>query len=338
MIRQKWLPNARAIFASQKRSVHSSSTSFSNSVGNDKNWTFLKQKLGPSLANADAKPKPTPATPLKTEMTRQEDSRHMLVIKGLPTNLRAADFHRLAPGSLSGWSNIITHVHQERDPWTMEPLGNYYITFPSSAAVYLYRDKVQRLLRLAQAKMKDNTGLWATKVNPILIDSKIKPEVEVERFTLLPGSYGDKLDMHRKRTRKMAWQDVMDRIIKKSSIKPHPSVMLFELPQATFSASELKAIIKQDGIESGHNWRVDVFSLRETMDFEREVTRNTARVPLTRASPEFRHKLDSRFVLTCESPERAWRFIRSWNQRILEYDGGDEVILRNCVKVSYIEI
>ncbi|KAF4335968.1 hypothetical protein FBEOM_10237 [Fusarium beomiforme] len=321
MIRQKWLPIARAIFAAQTRSIHSPSTRFPNFAGNNESGTSMKDKIRTSLPNANAKSKPKSATRLENATTGDEDNRHMLVIKGLPTNLRAADFHRLAPGSLSGWSNIITHVHQERDPWTMEPLGNYYITFPSNAAVYLYRDKVQRLLRLAQAKMKDTTGLWATKVNPILVDSKIKPEVEVERFTLLPGSYGDNPEMERKRTRKMAWH-----------------VMLFELPQTTFSASELKAIIKQDGIECGHNWRIDVFSLRETMDFEKDVTRNTLRVPLVRGSPVFRHQLDSRFVLTCESPERAWRFIRNWNQRILEYDGGDEVILRNRVKVSYIEI
>jgi hypothetical protein len=219
----------------------------------------------------------------------------------------------------------------------MEPLGTYHITFPSSAAVYIYRDRVERLLRLAQAKMKDKTGLWATKVNPILVNKKVNPAVEVERFTLLPGSYESKPETKNKRARKMAWQKVMDRIVEKSSIKASPSAVLFELPQASFSASELKAIIKQDGIESGHNWKIDVFSLRETMDFEKKVTSDTARVPLTRGSPDFRHKLDSRFVLTCESPEVAWRFIRSWNQRILEYDGGDEVIQRNRVKASYIE-
>ncbi|KAH7222100.1 hypothetical protein BKA60DRAFT_679656 [Fusarium oxysporum] len=337
MIRQKWLPNARALFAAQKRCLSSPSARFPNFAENDESWGTLQEKLNSSLPNAGANSKPVPGTSLKGAMAQDHGSRYMLVMEGLPTSLRAADFHRLAPGTLSGWENFITNVHQERDPWTMEPLGTYYITFPSSGAAYIYRDRVERLLRLAQAKMKDKTGLWVTKVNPVLINKKTNPAVEVERFTLLPGSYPSKPEIKSKRVRKMAWQKVMDRIVEKSSIKRNPSHVLLELPQASFTASELKAIIKQDGIESGHNWQIDVFSLRETMNFDRGVTTDTLRVPLTRGSPEFRRKLDSRFVLTCATPEVAWRFIRNWNQRILEYDGGDEVIQRNRVKASYIE-
>ncbi|SCV56116.1 uncharacterized protein FFB14_14463 [Fusarium fujikuroi] len=341
MIRQKWLPHTRAIFAAQKRCLSSPSSGFPRFVKNDESWGDLKEKLNSSLARASPggilKPKPVTHTPLKEAMADDLGSRQMLVIEGLPTSLVAADFHRLAPGTLAGWENAITHVHQERDPWTMEPLGTYSITFPSSGAAEIYRDRVERILRLAQAKMRDGTGLWATNVNPVLINKKTKPEVEVERFTLLPGSYPSAPKIKTKRVRKMAWQQVMDRIVKKSSHKRNPSHVLLELPQASFSASELKAIIKQDGIESGHDWQMDVFSLRETMDFEKGFPTNTRRVPLYRSSPEFRHKLDSRFVLTCANPEVAWRFIRNWNQRILEYDGGDEVFQRNRVKASYIE-
>jgi hypothetical protein len=32
----------------------------------------------------------------------------MLTIDGLPTSLRAADFHRLAIDKLSGWGNLIS--------------------------------------------------------------------------------------------------------------------------------------------------------------------------------------------------------------------------------------
>ncbi|KAF4952189.1 hypothetical protein FGADI_6985 [Fusarium gaditjirri] len=335
MIRQQWLPSARALFAAQKRYLSSPSARFSKFAENDKSWPTLQEKIDPSRRDASVKSKPVSVTSLRGAMTQDYDSRYMLIIEGLPTSLRAADFHRLAPGTLSGWDNFITNVHQERDPWTMDPLGTYYITFPSSAGAKIYRDRVERLLRLTQAKMKDQTDLWATKVDPLLINKKTNPTVEVERFTLLPGSYPSNPKMKAKRARKMPWQKVMDRIVERSSLKMNPSHVLLELPQASFSASELKAIIKQDGIESGHNWQIDVFSLRETMDFEEGFI--TGRVPLFRTSPEFRHKLDSRFILTCATPEIAWRFIRSWNQRILEYDGGDEVIQRNRVKASFIE-
>ncbi|KAG9504631.1 hypothetical protein J7337_004606 [Fusarium musae] len=341
MIRQKWLPYARAIFAAQKRCLSSPGARSTKFVEKDESWGTLQEKLNSSLAKRSpgriSKSKPRPRTPLEGAMAEGFGSQHMLIIEGLPTSLVAADFHRLAPGTLAGWENVITHVYQDRDPWTMEPLGTYYITFPSSAAADIYRDRVERVLRLAQAKMRDGTGFWATKVNPALINRKSKPEIEVERFTLLPGSYPSAPKIKFRRVKNMAWQQVMHRIVKKSSHKRNPSHVLLELPQANFSASELKAIIKQDGVESGHDWQMDVFSLRETMDFEEGFPRNTRRVPLFRSSPEFRHKLDSRFVLTCANPEVAWRFIRNWNQRIIEYDGGDEVIFRNRVKASYIQ-
>ncbi|VZI17668.1 unnamed protein product [Fusarium fujikuroi] len=210
MIRQKWLPHTRAIFAAQKRCLSSPSSGFPRFVKNDESWGDLKEKLNSSLARASPggilKPKPVTRNPLKEAMAEDLGSRQMLVIEGLPTSLGHGSNH-----------------------------------------------------------------------------------------------------------------------------------VLLELPRASFSASELKAIIKQDGIESGHDWQMDVFSLRETMDFEKGFPTNTRRVPLYRSSPEFRHKLDSRFVLTCANPEVAWRFIRNWNQRILEYDGGDEVFQRNRVKASYIE-
>ncbi|KAF5978215.1 hypothetical protein FBULB1_6218 [Fusarium bulbicola] len=343
MIRQKWLPHARAIFAAQKRCLSSPSGRFPKFAQIDESWGSLQEKLNSSLTRASQggilkpNPKPVPRPPLKRAMAEDPGSGHMVIIEGLPTSLVAADFHRLAPGTLAGWENSITHVFQERDPWTMEPLGTYYITFPSSAAADIYRDRVHRILRLAQAKMRDGTGLWASNVNPVFINKKTNPEVEVERFTLLPGSYPSHPKIRTTRVKRMGWQQVMHRIIKQSSHKRNPSHVLLELPQASFSASELKAIIKQDGIESGHDWQMDVFSLRETMDFEEGFPAKTRRVPLYRSSPEFRHKLISRFVLTCANPGVAWRFIRNWNQRILAYDGGDEVIQRNRVKVSYIQ-
>ncbi|KAF5625237.1 hypothetical protein F52700_9140 [Fusarium sp. NRRL 52700] len=341
MIRQKWLPHARDIFAIQKRGLSSPRARFPHAIEKDESWGTLREKFNSSLARVSpggiSRPKPVPSNPLKDSMADDLGSRRMLVIEGLPTSLVATDFHRLAPDTLAGWTSVITNVQQERDPWTMEPLGTYCITFPSSGAADIYRDRVERILRLAQAKMRNNIGLWATNVNPVLINKKTNPEVEVKRFTLLPGSYPSQPRIKRTRVRKMAWQQVMDRIIKKSVHTRNPSHVLLELPQASFSASELKAIIKQDGVESGHDWQMDVFSLRETMDFEKGFPTNTRRVPLFRSSPEFRHKLDSRFVLTCANPEVAWRFIRTWNQRILEYDGGDEAIQRNLVKASYIQ-
>lgn len=113
MIRQKWLPHTRAIFAAQKRCLSSPSSGFPRFAKNDESWGDLKEKLNSSLARASPggilKPKPVTRTPLKGAMAEDLGSRQMLVIEGLPTSLVAADFHRLAPGTLAGWENVITH-------------------------------------------------------------------------------------------------------------------------------------------------------------------------------------------------------------------------------------
>ncbi|KAF4457154.1 hypothetical protein F53441_842 [Fusarium austroafricanum] len=338
MIRQKWLPNARVILTAQNRAISCRNASFSSFSGDDKSMPGPDQKLdAPSNRDSNAVPKPN--WMLESTAPCQKDGHSMLVIKGLPTTLRAADFNRLIAGKLTSWGNTITQVTQERDPWTMEPLGNYFITFASSIALRLYRDKLMRDLRLAQSKMEDKTGLWASKLDSVLVDGKTSPEAELERFTLLPGSYSHFPIAESKRARKMAWTNVMERIIGHSSMEAGSSVVMIELPQANFSASELKAIINQDGVDSGHRWGVDVvFNLYGTTRFERRIFQKTSRMPIHHENADARHKLNSRYIVVCKNPESAWRFIRSWNQRILEYDGGDGVIHRNRVKVSYIDM
>ena len=102
----------------------------------------------------------------------------------------------------------------------MEPLGVYHITFPSAAAVSLYRDKLERLLRLAQIKFNSKSGLWTGKFPRVLLEKDKDPHKELERFTILPGSYQARIKTRQTRVQgKMAWQHVIDQIIKDSHIK-----------------------------------------------------------------------------------------------------------------------
>jgi DNA-binding transcriptional MerR regulator len=222
----------------------------------------------------------------------------------------------------------------------MEPLGVYHITFSSSAAAGLYKDKLERLLRLSQIKFQSKNGLWTSKVPHVLLDPGKDPEKELERFTILPGSYQARIKTKQSRVQgKMAWQHVIDQIIKSSHIKTlRPSAVLIELPEKRFPATELKAIINQDGIESGYDWanETHIYDLSKVMDLGEKISRSTARA--RRNDAEFRQRHTSRFIMVCETPEIAWRFIRNWNQRILEYDQGESVVLRNRVKASYIDI
>ncbi|KAH7238360.1 hypothetical protein BKA59DRAFT_547288 [Fusarium tricinctum] len=346
MICPKWLPIARATLAAPNRFALRRNTRFSSGVAGFRDRISLEEKprrpstRGPraSAKKNDTNSKANSLAGYGVEPSGLRDGKHMLTIDGLPTSLRAADFHRLAIDKLSGWGNLISEVRQERDPWTMEPLGKYHVAFSSSAAASLFRHKFERILRIAQFKNRCKTELWASKVPPALLDAGRDPASELERFAILPGSYQGRLEAHQGRVKgKMAWQHVMDAIVKSSRVKTRPSAVLVELPQATFSAAELKAMIHQDGVDSGHRWRTNVlFHLSETLGFRKDMFKNTTRVPL-KDDVDFRHKHSSRFVMICENPETAWRFIRSWNQRILEYDM-EGVTMRNRVKVSYIEI
>jgi hypothetical protein len=113
MIRQKWLPYTRAIFAAQKRCLSSPGARSPKFAQKDESWGTLQEKLNSSLAKRSpsriSKSKPRPRTSLDGSMVEGFGSQHMLIIEGLSTSLVAADFHRLAPGTLAGWENVITH-------------------------------------------------------------------------------------------------------------------------------------------------------------------------------------------------------------------------------------
>ncbi|CEI69747.1 hypothetical protein FVEN_g7377 [Fusarium venenatum] len=352
MNHSKCLPNARAILVIRNRLTSS---------GNNVNTRFSTTSSKPNGTRSETKSNYTPRPRRQPSTTtnnrfisgkksqwqsfspreaQNSTTKHKLVLSGLPTTLLPADFNRLAADKLAGWNEIISHVHQERDPWTMEPLGVYHITFSSSAAASLYKDKIERLLRLAQTKFQSKNGLWTSKVPSVLLDPGKDPEKELERFTILPGSYQARIKTKQSRVQgKMAWQHVVDQIIKSSHIKTlRPSAVLIELPEKSFTVSELRVIINQDGTESGYDWATEthISDLSKVMDLGEKISQSTSRA--RRNDAESRQRNNSRFIMVCETPEIAWRFIRSWNQRILEYDQGEGVVLRNRVKASYIDI
>ncbi|KAF4970254.1 hypothetical protein FSARC_2660 [Fusarium sarcochroum] len=231
MIRPQWLPNAKAIFAIQSRFVSTSAPSAG--------FTYLPfprrphQNAGPREF-ADVRERTATASRLKSfNRTKTQDEKkpysaahHMLVIGGLPTSLRAADFYRLAGREgLSSYGNAISNTYkrpvaQDRDPWTFEPLGTYRVSFSTAAAAALYEAKLERLLRLAQFKMSNKAGsLWSSKV-PREIRSTVPPAKELDDFTILPGSFQGLIRKERSRVKgKFAWQIVMDNIIQNSLFK-----------------------------------------------------------------------------------------------------------------------
>ncbi|KAK7427420.1 hypothetical protein QQZ08_006026 [Neonectria magnoliae] len=280
--------------------------------------------------------------PPKISKVASPEKSQMLVIEGLSPSLRSSDFSRLAARDISDWKSGVNEVHQERDPWTLEPLGNYRISFASHAAVRVYQAKLDRVFRVAQIKMHSTNGLWTAAVPPHLRSSEASPEEEEAAFTIAPGSvspHAGRLQAEFSRIKgKWPWQLLVGKLIKESGFTVEPAVVLLNLHPSTLSAKDLQAFIDEDGQTRNEPWATSKpYHLATTLyEDQKMLTRGSTRVALPQVHA-FRQKVRNRFVIICESPDVAWRFIRSWNQRTLtkEIEGQ---IQRTVLTASFIEV
>ncbi|KAJ4327761.1 hypothetical protein N0V84_001723 [Fusarium piperis] len=264
---------------------------------------------------------------------RNPEAYRMLVLQGLPTSLVSNDFLRLNAKDLASWRNLIKEVQQERDPWTLDPLGTYHISFDSSSAAELYRATLDRLLRLARIKLHCTTGLWTSEVPPELRgDGEF--EAELEQFSLVPGSYPGTITSSLARVRgKWPWQHLMDLLVRRSGYRLPPTAVLLQLRHTAVSGPRLDKLIRKDGAERNHPWNVSLaYSLSRTTEDLDMLGERHMRVPV--GDSNFHFKLTTRFVLLFKNSEIAWRFIRSWNQREIEVDDEGR---KTTVTASYIE-
>ncbi|KAF5024717.1 hypothetical protein F66182_3201 [Fusarium sp. NRRL 66182] len=357
MIHPRWLSNAKAISATQVRfiSIGEIIAGKSRRV-KDRKLKANSDEFAPWRTPAPAA-KPTLSmfaekSPGNLQQTRPphelSKANHMLVLEGLPTYLRSVDFQRLAGGGLSGWMNVINHVHQERDPWTLEPLGNYRISFSSSAAAALYEAKLERYLRLAKHKLRTKNSLWTSNLpRELRSEDPASIEAEVSQFSILPGSYSGNLVTTRTRVKgKWLWQRLMDKIVERSRFKTRtkPSAVLIELQTPGLKATYLKSIIDLDNHEQNRTWGVDFpYHLKRTLESserggDREFLErgDTTRKPLY-DDVNFRQKAERRYVLLCDDATIAWQFIRRWNQRIIHVGKMDAPAVRHVITASHLE-
>lgn len=262
-----------------------------------------------------------------------------------PTGALESTKVRHDSASHSHGTPIYTHpslVYQERDPWTLDPLGTYRISFASHAAAIVYQAKLDRLLHLAQLKLHSKTGLWTNSVPAHLRSSAATPEEEVQDFTLAPGSYvphDPGLNARFSRVKgKWPWQRLVDKLIRRSGFTVEPAVVLLHMHHSAISATDLQAFIDSDGQARNEPWATGkpyhlTTTLHENQDL---LTHDNTRVAL-RDDHAFRQKLRNRFVIVCKSPDIAWRFIRSWNQRTLtrEVEGQTQ---RTVLTASFIDV
>lgn len=275
--------------------------------------------------------------PQEAAAAPQGREKFMLTIKGLPPTLRSSDFRRLSGQHLSDWKDSINEVCQERDPWTLEPLGTYRISFSSGTAAELYEAKLSRLLQLARIKLHSTTGLWTSDVPPQLRGQGDFAD-ELARFTLLPGSYSANPSTSRSRIKgRWPWQHLMDLVVERSGFNGRPAAVLLEQSHPSFLTEHIQEFIQTDGHERGNPWLTGfpyhlMTTFEEKLDFG---SSESTRRPLV-DDLNFRNKMMSRFVIPCKSPEVAWRFIRSWNQRTIEgeVDGHPR---RALITTSFVE-
>lgn len=390
MIRPPWLAHAQALLARRHHHYHHlarrllfTASKLSSPPPDSKAWDIAGNILRATAAATfpDNEPSDTTLTQRPSSRHRTTNKRpkevktkagaHMLVVEGLPINLRASDFARLAARDLSDWQSAINEgsiqhfptlplphntnhppVHQERDPWTLDPLGTYRISFSSQAASTVYRSKLDRLLKMAQHKHRSTTGLWtgtlpdhlrassSSSSSPFSSPQPLSPEEEIDLFTLSPGTLPGTLTTHTSRVKgDWPWQRLLSRLVRRSGYAVEPAAVLVHCRDAPLSAAELDAAVRADARERDLPWDVaspyPLTSTLEDLNAKKDLAGSTRVAPLD--DKAFHWKLRCRHVLVCKSPDVAWRFIRSWNQRIVDREHEGKT-LQTRVTASYIDI
>lgn len=382
MIRPQWLRHsATALYSSHKRCeflIASCTFSSTSTTQPDPQWPLLKKRTRPSDEDnihsggtsliESLKSRQDPVTAelaalpnTQDAVTSKSDSRVMLIMQGLSTNLNASDFYRLAPSDLSSWQSVIKKgtiypfhcllhktqiisqrtVQQQRNSTTLEPLGRYHISFSSSTAAISYRDRLLRLHVLSHHKLNSLNGLWESSIPPQLKSpTGDDPPTELEGFTVTPGTQKS-VDIQRRRvsvTNK--WAQQLRGIVKKFEYGDQPPVVLVHTYPPTLTANDFGGFIREDGFSRGCKWKVcppqDLHSTASTGRGYDEDSATWDLQPPSQQDIDAQEKLKSRFVIVCANEAEARRFHRHWNQRTLTASPGEAEATRNIVHASII--
>ncbi|KAG5980425.1 hypothetical protein E4U55_004042 [Claviceps digitariae] len=253
----------------------------------------------------------------------RRDPRVMLILKGLSPRLTASDFHRLAPSDLSSWQSAIKKVQQQRDAVTLEPLGQYHLSFSTAQAAISYRDRLLRLHKLSQHRLDHVHGLWESLV-PLHLHSAAgdDPAAEMQHFTISSGMpRRAAVDVQRRR---ISVTHTWTRDLAQLTGPDKPPVVLVRVYPPVITEGELGRWIREDGVSRGCAWEVcpprelrlpgakennnnnnnnnDNDNDNDNDDISNNDNNNTSQ---------------GRFVVVCASDIEARRFHRHWNQRVV---------------------
>ncbi|KAG6009106.1 hypothetical protein E4U21_003175 [Claviceps maximensis] len=308
------------------------------------------QDMSSPSASASASPTAT-ASPVTSETENGDqprDPRVMLTIKGLSTNLNASDFYRLAPSDLSSWQSVIRKIQQQRDTTTLEPLGQYNISFSTGPAAISYRDRLIRLHKLSLHRLDNVHGLWESLV-PLHLRSAAgdDPATELETFTVTSGlPRGADPEVSRRRVvLTHRWAAVLEQLTHEQGGK-RPPVVLVRVDPPAVTEAQLGTWIREDGDSRGFAW--DVFSprkLRSGRPASREPDDNyddNYDVNDNDMTDSYWDDMNTRdpsrglFVVVCGSDVEARRFQRRWNQKTVPARQGNVTASKNVVHASII--
>lgn len=234
----------------------------------------------------------------------------------------------------------LPQVTQRRDPWTLEPLGTYQISFDTPATMHAFKDKLNRLHGLSRYKLSSTTGLWTSAV-PEHWKREADLEEEERAFTLGTGSLSSFKTRVVPSKGDLAWQRIVANIITKSEYPASEAVVLVTLLHSCFTSADLMDFIEEDGRAQNYAWNISTpYRLSETLQaddvqLEPELKKERDRI---KGDPAAVEQLKARFAIVCENEDVAWRFIRNWNQRMLTKGSQTQGEQRTLMNVSLIEL
>ncbi|KAG5938835.1 hypothetical protein E4U60_001161 [Claviceps pazoutovae] len=307
------------------------------------------------LSHSEPEPEAVATTTATRAPKKPHDPCLMLVLKGLSPSLNASDFYRLAPSDLLSWQTVITKIQQQRDPTTLEPNGQYNISFGNPIAAISYHDRLLRLHRLSHHRLENVHGLWESTV-PTHLQSGANddPVSELEAFTVTSGSASEtSVEMSRRRvgvTHK--WQKGLEEMTRRLGYGEKPPVVLVRVYPPNLTAWELEREIREDGVARGCAWEVSPpQDLDESLQSASASGSSNAprkaemggddgakdQIPYSaRKAMQAQKYSQGRFVVACANDAEARRFQRRWNQSMLP--AGKNVMMesRNVVHASII--
>ncbi|KAG6000583.1 hypothetical protein E4U43_001567 [Claviceps pusilla] len=286
------------------------------------------------------------------------DPRIMLTISGLSPSLNASDFYRLAPSDLSSWQSAIRKIQQQRDATSLEPVGQYNLSFSTGPAAISYRDRLLRLHKLAQHRLDNVHGLWESLV-PLHLQSAAgdDPATELQGFTVASGCPGRApVEVQRRRvTVTHPWARVVEQTMKGlvEGYGEKPPVVLVRVYPPTATAADLERWIREDGVSRGCGWDVcPPRALRllekkkkkknnDNNDNSTNSTNSTTNNNINNGSSSSKDNNGSnmaqgRFIVVCANDVEARRFHRRWNQRVIPAGPENTTATRNVVHASII--